>query len=358
MPFLGKTPSQIVDPEVDIDGGSIDGTAIGATSASTATVSTLVVEESSVVQSAQPNDIAVFKRADNGYIKIYSPNTHNGGIAFGDPDDPFAGAIRYQHSTDHLDFYVNNAERMRIDSSGNVGIGVTDVKGTLSVIGPDATYQEYLNVGHSTSSARLHFTPWSTLAQDRVYLAHNIYRSSTGGFGNDKTGIGMSYVGFLDSGSIAFGAEGTASSTAPTERMRILSSGGITFNGDTAAANALDDYEEGTWTPTVWAANGTTVLTSGVDYSVQTATYTKVGNLVHVVYRIQDLRGGSKDSLMSTIPFASANGDYTVGVAIADNAAYGPGEIFMLSGGTKVQFRYNMSGQTYKYGTFTYRTAT
>ena len=36
-------------------------------------------------------------------------------------------------------------------------------------------------------------------------------------------------------------------STANTERLRILSSGGITFNGDTAAANALDDYEEGTF---------------------------------------------------------------------------------------------------------------
>ena len=29
-----------------------------------------------------------------------------------------------------------------------------------------------------------------------------------------------------------------------TEKLRILSSGGITFNGDTATANALDDYEE------------------------------------------------------------------------------------------------------------------
>ena len=29
------------------------------------------------------------------------------------------------------------------------------------------------------------------------------------------------------------------------EKLRILDSGGITFNGDTAAANALDDYEEG-----------------------------------------------------------------------------------------------------------------
>jgi len=33
MPFLGKTPSQIVDPEVDIDGGTIDGVSIGSVTA-------------------------------------------------------------------------------------------------------------------------------------------------------------------------------------------------------------------------------------------------------------------------------------------------------------------------------------
>ena len=36
---------------------------------------------------------------------------------------------------------------------------------------------------------------------------------------------------------------------ATNERIRLLGSGGLTFNGDTAAANALDDYEEGTFTP-------------------------------------------------------------------------------------------------------------
>ena len=36
-----------------------------------------------------------------------------------------------------------------------------------------------------------------------------------------------------------------------SERLRILSGGGITFNGDSASANALNDYEEGTYTPTI-----------------------------------------------------------------------------------------------------------
>jgi hypothetical protein len=56
------------------------------------------------------------------------------------------------------------------------------------------------------------------------------------------------------------------------ERLRILSSGGLTFNGDTAQANALDDYEEGTWTPTFGIASVT----------VSNAVYTKIGRLVTV----------------------------------------------------------------------------
>ena len=59
------------------------------------------------------------------------------------------------------------------------------------------------------------------------------------------------------------------------ERMRLLPAGGLTFNGDTATANALDDYEEGTFTPSVsgFSVSGTTT-TSG--------TYVKVGRQVTV----------------------------------------------------------------------------
>ena len=61
--------------------------------------------------------------------------------------------------------------------------------------------------------------------------------------------------------------------------MRILSTGGITFNGDTAQANALDDYEEGTWTPTL-SSTATAPTTSA--FSITNATYTKVGRKVHI----------------------------------------------------------------------------
>jgi hypothetical protein len=92
----------------------------------------LVVEESAVSQTAQSNDISVFKRNGDGIIKVYTPNTNTGGIAFGDTDDPFVGALMYGHSDNSMQFYGNNAERMRIDSSGNVMVGKTSTSGTVA----------------------------------------------------------------------------------------------------------------------------------------------------------------------------------------------------------------------------------
>ena len=63
-----------------------------------------------------------------------------------------------------------------------------------------------------------------------------------------------------------------------SEKMRILSGGGITFNGDTATANALDNYEEGSWSPT---------LPNGGSITVYTATYTKIGRKVTAYCYIQ-----------------------------------------------------------------------
>jgi hypothetical protein len=66
--------------------------------------------------------------------------------------------------------------------------------------------------------------------------------------------------------------------TSGAERMRILAGGGITFNGDTAAANALDDYEEGTWTPIVQGSTSG-ARTAG---SVNKGYYVKIGNVITI----------------------------------------------------------------------------
>ena len=70
--------------------------------------------------------------------------------------------------------------------------------------------------------------------------------------------------------------------------------GGLCFGTDTADANALDDYEEGTWTPTFVSTS------ASFSYSVQGGNYTKVGRLVFANFRIQ-LSGAPSGSTGSVV---------------------------------------------------------
>jgi hypothetical protein len=87
-----------------------------------------------------------------------------------------------------------------------------------------------------------------------------------------------------------------------TEKVRILSSGGITFNGDTAAANALDDYEEGTWTPAYAGSGGGSAI-----HDIQLGTYTKIGKVVTCTFRIAANKSTLSGNISLTgLPFSTA----------------------------------------------------
>jgi hypothetical protein len=83
-------------------------------------------------------------------------------------------------------------------------------------------------------------------------------------------------------------------------------SGGIQFNGDTAAANALDDYEEGTWTIGVSFGGAS----AGITYDASTlATYTKIGRQVTVNGFVALTNKGSStgSARITGLPFTIAN---------------------------------------------------
>ena len=79
---------------------------------------------------------------------------------------------------------------------------------------------------------------------------------------------------------------------------------GLCFGSDTAAANALDDYEEGTFTPTI--NSGFTA-----SYDSQAGRYTKVGNVVHFFINIDlsSISGSSSDTYAEVrgLPFTATN---------------------------------------------------
>ena len=65
----------------------------------------------------------VLERSGTNYLQLLTANTGTQGILFGDADDNDRGKVAYDHSNDSMRFEVAAGERLRIDSSGNVGIG-------------------------------------------------------------------------------------------------------------------------------------------------------------------------------------------------------------------------------------------
>ena len=84
---------------------------------------------------------------------------------------------------------------------------------------------------------------------------------------------------------------------------------GITFPASqvpSASANTLDDYEEGTWTPTLTFGGGAT----GITYSGRGGRYTKIGDLVTVSgFLFLSSKGSSTGTaVIGNVPFTASTG--------------------------------------------------
>ena len=157
-------------------------------------------------------------------------------------------------------------------------------------------------VGVGTTSPQRDLEINGTAANSKAFT-----RYTHGGLASTGLDVGYSSGGYAS----IYNAENTATvfSTNATERLRILSGGGLTFNGDTAAANALDDYEEGTWTPSVGAG-----LTS-VTYDNQSGSYVKIGGLVIASFDINTSGGTANGDQVrfDGLPYAKKNSDPSEG---------------------------------------------
>lgn len=70
----------------------------------------------------------------------------------------------------------------------------------------------------------------------------------------------------------------------------------------TPSSNLLDDYEEGTWTPTLPSAS-----TATISNIYGNARYTKIGNIVHAYFNIKIGTNSDSNLLRVSLPFSSTN---------------------------------------------------
>ena len=163
-------------------------------------------------------------------------------------------------------------EVLRIDSAGRVGVGTNPAAIT------DSAGVRNIQLGATFLS---HFTP----DQDgTTAISNNVYWDGS----NNKalfTGPSTSYLQTDRSHRFRTAASVSAGANAGIVESVRIDNEGIKFNGDTSVDNALDDYEEGSFTPVIsWA----TPSNGSVSYVARTGYYIKVGRSVtiHLEVRI------------------------------------------------------------------------
>ena len=236
-----------------------------------------------------------------GRCQIYLNNTSGdfiGGIESSVAGTSITGTAAYSSyvgTSTANPFYIvtNGSVKATVDSSGNVGIGSTSPNSRLQIVG-------------ATDDA---------LVQSYIRFSRKAYESSVMG-----ASISASGGSVASQNNLVFNtSDGT---NAPAERVRINGDGnlslatgnlvmgtsgkGIDFSATagTGTSELLNDYEEGTFLPTVI---GTTTAGT-VTYARQLGRYIKVGNLVTVqIYLSWSGGTGTGNLAFGGLPFTIAN---------------------------------------------------
>lgn len=191
---------------------------------------------------------------------------------------------------------TNSTERMRITSGGYTKMSNSGNYGNAA-----GSYHELYNDGNTETvvirNANASFNQEAVVINVDRNTTNNSYYFLRG----NVPGVGTRFL-IADSGAIGTaGGISLGNVTPPTSGI------GVKFPATQSASsdvNTLDDYEEGTWTPTVI---GTTTAGTAT-YTIQRGRYTKIGNRVFVTCVVQYNSGTGTGSLGVTgLPFTSVN---------------------------------------------------
>jgi hypothetical protein len=259
----------------------------------------------------------------------------------------YAGALRFTTRVNG----GSPTERMRITSAGDVGIGTPN---------PSAKLEVFTARTSSTNAISIILSDSVTGAQ-----TNGVYKSIQSISNNGASKSEIRFVetdGTNNNTAIAFATANTAGGL--TERMRVLNTGSVLClaGGNTAATgtgiafpssintssdpNTLDDYEEGTWTPSY--GSGATSVTYG---SVRDGHYRKIGSQVTIWFGIMtnSLTASASGLTITGLPFTASSGagsNGTVNINLATRWVSGPPIVGSVSPSTTTIILYNSIAAT------------
>ena len=214
------------------------------------------------------------------------------------PNTGYAAMIEVVGSSGAINFYnqttgtgglaITPNPTMVLSGVGNLGVGTITPSGRLGVqtTGADGLVMEP-DLGSVNNSGRLFF----------------------------KSSV-QTYGLFNNSGDLRLTYDAVPGNTSGTSLARFTNTGkyfrmeagtgGIQFNGNTGAANALNAYEEGTWTPVISCGSG------GASYNNQLGWYTKIGRLVTITWFIAFTKGSLSGGTvgLAGFPFSLRGGTF------------------------------------------------
>jgi trimeric autotransporter adhesin len=166
----------------------------------------------------------------SGQAGIQISSTSTAGIEFGDAASAISGRILYQHDINAMRLFTAGSERVRLDATGNVGIGTTSPSAKLELLGgsPADVFSAQLKLTSSETTGAVN-TGGSLAFTGNNGSGNSVWGYIRGMKANSNIANNDSYLSFAT----------RASGGNPAEKMRIDASGNVGI-GTTSPRTLID----------------------------------------------------------------------------------------------------------------------